>query len=119
VSDGADDDEAQNIDETSSTADEIGGCYQCSNCVDYARCRQPRLPHGLISFADKRARINSHTARRGCVAVIDTGSYYGHVAYVNSTSGGIHIDEGNWPSGHCGTRSGSASSLHIAGYFCP
>jgi hypothetical protein len=104
----------------SSSESELGGCNQCSNCVKYARCRQPRLPYGLTSFADKVAAINSRTPRRGCVAVIRTGSVYGHVAYVNDVSGGrISIDEGNWPSGRCGRRSGTPAALNVRGYFCP
>lgn len=103
----------------SSVESELYGCNQCSNCVDYARCRMPSLPHGLTSYADKRARINSQTARGGCVAVINTGSYYGHVAYVRSVSGSrIYIDEGNWPSGRCGQRSGTRAALNIAGFIC-
>ena len=118
--DGADPGISMDDQPTASVSSELGGCGQCTNCVLYARCRQPRLPYGLTSYADKVSHINQHTAHAGCVAVIKTSSYYGHVAYVNSVSGGlVHIDEGNWPSGHCGTRSGTASALHIAGYICP
>ncbi len=107
----------ENVDESTSA---LGGCGQCSNCVDYARCRQRRLPHNLTSFSDKARTINSQTGHAGCVAIIRTGSYYGHVAYVNSMAGGrVHIDEGNWPSGRCGQRSGTKAGLNIAGYFCP
>lgn len=103
-----------------SISSELGGCGPCNNCVLYARCRQPRLPYGLTSYADKVRVINSRTARAGCVAVIKTSSSYGHVAYVNRVSGGrVSIDEGNWPSGRCGTRSGTPASLHITGYICP
>jgi hypothetical protein len=101
-------------------ASELGGCNQCSNCVKYARCRQPRLPYGLTSFGEKLHVINSHTPRRGCVAVIQTSSVYGHVAYVNGVGGGrISIDEGNWSSGHCGQRSGTPAALNVRGYWCP
>lgn len=104
---------------SSSVESELYGCNQCSNCVEYARCRQPRLPFGLTSYAQKRAQINTQNARRGCVAVINTGSYYGHVAYVREVSGGrIYIDEGNWPSGRCGQRSGTKGALNIAGFIC-
>ena len=99
---------------------ELSGCGPCDNCVLYARCRQPRLPYGLTSYADKVRQINRHTPHAGCVAVIKTTSYYGHVAYVNSVSGStVHIDEANWSSGHCGTRAGTAAALNIAGYICP
>ena len=104
----------------SSVSSELGGCNQCTNCVKYARCRQPRLPYGLTTYSDKVARINSRTPRRGCVAVIRTSSVYGHVAYVNGVSGGrISIDEGNWPSGRCGQRSGTPAALNVRGYICP
>lgn len=103
-----------------SISSELAGCGPCNNCVLYARCRQPRLPYGLTSYGDKVRAINSRTGRAGCVAVIKTSSSYGHVAYVNRVSGGtISIDEGNWPSGRCGRRSGTAASLHITGYICP
>lgn len=103
-----------------SSASELGGCNQCSNCVKYARCRQPRLPYGLTYWREKVARINSQTPRRGCVAVIKTSSVYGHLAYVNGVSGGrISIDEGNWPNGRCGQRSGAPAALNVRGYICP
>jgi hypothetical protein len=103
-----------------STESELGGCNQCSNCVLYARCRQRRLPYGLTSWRDKLAHVNSHTPRRGCVAMIQTSSSYGHVAYVNGVNGGrISIDEGNWPNGHCNQRSGTPAALNVRGYWCP
>ena len=103
-----------------SISSELGGCRQCSNCVLYARCRQPRLPSGLTYWSQKKARINSQKGRAGCVAMINTGSAYGHVAYVTSVNNGrIRIAEGNWPRGRCGTRSGTKSSLRIAGFWCP
>jgi hypothetical protein len=105
---------------SASVASELAGCGPCNNCVLYARCRQHALPYGLTTYADKVSHINSHTPHVGCVAVIKSSSSYGHVAYVNSVSGGtVHIDEANWISGHCGTRSGTASGLHITGYICP
>jgi len=102
---------------TSSVSSELGGCNQCNNCVDYARCRQPRLPYGLTSWSEKVSKINSHRPRAGCVAMIQTSSYYGHVAYVNKVSGSrIFIDEGNWNG--CNRRSGTAAALNIKGYWC-
>jgi hypothetical protein len=108
-------------DEPSATvSSELAGCGPCNNCVLYARCRQRRLPFGLTSYADKVRHINSHTPHVGCVAVIRSRSSFGHVAYVNSLSGGrVHIDEANWSAGRCGTRSGTPSALHITGYICP
>ena len=103
-----------------STESELGGCNQCSNCVLYARCRQRRLPFGLTTWREKLAKVNSHRPRRGCVAMIQTGSSFGHVAYVNDVNGSrISIDEGNWPSGHCGRRSGTPAALNVRGYWCP
>ncbi|AKT40640.1 CHAP domain-containing protein [Chondromyces crocatus] len=95
-------------------------CNQCSNCVLYARCRQPKLPFGLNTYQDKLNIINTQTAAAGYVAVINSGSSAGHVAYVTSVSGStIHIAEGNWPNGSCGTRSGTKAGLKIQGYFRP
>ena len=86
----------------------------------YARCRQRRLPFGLTTWREKLAKVNSHRPRRGCVAMIQTGSSFGHVAYVNDVNGSrISIDEGNWPSGHCGRRSGTPAALNVRGYWCP
>lgn len=113
-------DEGDSEGEVGSMSSDLASCNQCDNCVYYARCRQPRLPTGLTSYADKRAKINRSTAKAGCVAVINTGSYYGHVAYVTKVSGSkVYIAEGNWPSGHCGTRSGTKAALKITGYICP
>jgi hypothetical protein len=99
---------------------ELAACRPCDNCVLYARCKQPALPRGLFSYADKVSQINSHTPQVGCVAVIRSRSAYGHVGYVNGVSGGlVHIDEANWTSGRCGARSGTATSLNITGYICP
>ncbi|AKT40641.1 CHAP domain-containing protein [Chondromyces crocatus] len=95
-------------------------CNQCSNCVLYARCRQPKLPFGLTTYAQKRAIINTQTAKAGYVAIINSGSSYGHVAYVTKVNGStITIAEGNWPNGKCGTRSGTKAGLKIVGYFKP
>ena len=105
---------------SATVSSELAGCGPCDNCVLYARCRQHRLPYGLTSYADKVRQINSHTPHAGCVAVIKSSSVYGHVAYVNRVAGGVlHIDEANWTSGRCGTRSGTATALHVTGYICP
>ncbi len=126
-------DAIEGIENSETTADELGtaedvmessqeilACSQCDNCVLYARCRQPSLPFGLTSYADKVAIINTQTAAAGEVAIIKTSSSYGHVAYVTSVSGStIHIAEGNWPNGSCGTRSGTKAGLNITGFFKP
>jgi hypothetical protein len=114
------DDEEEDEGPVASSESELGGCNQCTNCVKYARCRQPRLPSGLTYWRDKVARINSRTPRRGCVAMIQTSSAYGHVAFVTGVSGGrISIAEGNWPTGRCGQRSGTPAALNVRGYWCP
>lgn len=98
----------------------MGGCNRCNNCVQYARCQQPALPHGLWSYEDKLNIMNSQDAVPGAVAVIDVGDATGHVAYVESASGdAITISEGNYPYGHCGTRTGTRETLRIQGYFVP
>lgn len=95
-------------------------CNQCDNCVYYARCRQPALPYGLTSYQDKLNIINNQTAKVGSVAIIKTSSIYGHVAYVTNVSGAqITIAEGNWPSGNCGSRTGTKAGLNIQGFFRP
>ncbi|EYF07505.1 CHAP domain-containing protein [Chondromyces apiculatus] len=95
-------------------------CNQCDNCVYYARCRQPALPYGLTSFQDKMNIVNTQTAKAGYVAIIQTSSSYGHVAYVTKVEGSkIFIAEGNWPNGQCGTRSGTKAALNIKGFFKP
>lgn len=122
--DGADGDEVSLDDlddedeKTASTSSELSGCNQCTNCVKYARCRQPKLPYGLTYWSEKLRIINSRTPRAGCVAVIKTGSAYGHVAYVRRVSGStVYIDEGNWGR-KCNSRSGTAAALKIQGYWC-
>ncbi|MFS8071406.1 MAG: CHAP domain-containing protein [Byssovorax sp.] len=119
-------DEASNeaqlsAEEVGTAEDELLACASatnCDNCVYYARCRKPSLPYGLTSYNDKVGIINTQTASAGAVAIINTGSYYGHVAYVTSVSGStINIAEGNWPSGSCGTRSGTKTGLKIAGFY--
>ena len=105
------------------TSDDLlaGYCPGCANCVYRARCLQPRLPTGLTSWSDKLNRINSHTPRVGCVAMIYTGSAYGHVAYVadRHADGTITIKEGNWVGDTCSSRRGTPGSLNIRGYWCP
>jgi hypothetical protein len=98
-----------------------GYCPGCSNCVYRARCLQPRLPTGLTYWRDKLAKINSHTARPGCVAMIYTGSAYGHVAYVSDkhADGTITIREGNWIGNSCSTRRRTPANLNVRGYWCP
>ena len=90
------------------TRDELlaGYCPGCANCVYRARCLQPRLPTGLTSWSDKLNRVNSHRPRVGCVAMIYTGSAYGHVAYVadRHADGTITIKEGNWVGDTCSSR---------------
>ncbi len=65
------------------------------------------MGYGWNEFPEKMKKVNSQTARVGCVAVISTSSVWGHVALVSGVNGStITIDEGNW-NGRCNTRSGS------------
>ena len=56
--DGADPGMSTGDEPTASVSSELGGCGQCTNCVLYARCRQPRLPFGLTTYAEKVSHIN-------------------------------------------------------------
>lgn len=98
-----------------------GYCPGCANCVYRARCLQPRLPTGLTTWRDKLNRVNSHTPRVGCVAMIFTGSQWGHVAYVSGkhADGTITIREGNWIGDSCSSRRRTPSALNVRGYWCP
>ncbi len=98
-----------------------GYCPGCANCVYRARCLQPRLPLGLTTWADKRSKINSQVARVGCVAMIYTGSQWGHVAYVadKHADGTITIREGNWIGNTCSSRRRTPGALNVRGYWCP
>lgn len=98
-----------------------GYCPGCANCVYRGRCLQPRLPHGLTYWRDKVARINSRSPRVGCVAMIYTGSAYGHVAYVSGrhADGTITIREGNWIGNSCSSRRRTPNALNVRGYWCP
>jgi hypothetical protein len=114
------------IDEESSPSageDQLAASYcpGCSNCVYRARCLQPRLPTGLTTWGDKLGKINSHTPRVGCVAMIYTGSQWGHAAFVadKHADGTLTLKEGNWISGQCSRRRGTPSRLNIRGYWCP
>lgn len=106
------------------TGDELlatGYCPGCANCVYRARCLQPNLPTGLTTWSDKLSRINSHTPRVGCVAMIYTGSTYGHVAFVadKHADGTLTIKEGNWVGDTCSSRRNTPTNLNIRGYWCP
>ncbi|MFZ1422610.1 MAG: CHAP domain-containing protein [Saprospiraceae bacterium] len=92
-----------------------------TNCVKYARCKQPKLPFGLNSYQDKVNIINTQTAKAGYVAIIDVGNNFGHVAYVMGVSGSkITLRETNWCStSKVSTRTGSKSALSITGFFKP
>jgi hypothetical protein len=98
-----------------------GYCPGCANCVYRGRCLQPRLPFGLTYWSQKVATINSHTPRPGCVAMIYTGSVYGHVAYVadKHADGTITIREGNWIGNTCSSRRKTPAALNVRGYWCP
>jgi hypothetical protein len=67
------------------------GAYQSDacNCVYYARDRQPSLPSGLSTCSDKKSKVNSNTAKAGCVLFRTGDPTYCHAAYVTSVSGGV------------------------------
>ncbi len=98
-----------------------GYCPGCANCVYRGRCLQPRLPSGLTYWSQKLGIVNSSTPRIGCVAMIYTGSQYGHVAYVSDkhADGTITIREGNWIGDSCSSRRRTPANLNIRGYWCP
>lgn len=103
---------------------EAAACGSCDNCVLHARCRQPGLPFGLTTYAQKKAIINSASARAGCVAIIPSSSSYGHVAYVERVDTApnpnrIYLREANWAAGQCTGRNGTKAGLNIEGFWCP
>lgn len=99
--------------------------HKC-NCVLYVRCRWvPSLPTGLTTKASKIAIINSYTPSVGAVAIMTVGTY-GHVAYVTAVKRdargnvvSITVDEANYSSCKVGQRTGSPSSMKVAGYYVP
>jgi hypothetical protein len=113
----------ENEPESSSSGEllEAGYCPGCANCVYRARCLQPRLPLGLTTWGEKLGKINSHTPRSGCVAMIYTGSQWGHVAFVDArhADGTITIREGNWVGNTCSSRRRTPAALNVRGYWCP
>lgn len=57
-------------------------------------------------------------AQSGAVAVIDAGTHWGHLAYVEAVNGAIlTISESNWVAGQCGQRQGTIAQLEIVGFF--
>lgn len=89
------------------------------NCVYYARCKSSHCPaSGMTTYANKQGKCNLWTAKVGAVAVINTGSTYGHVAVVTAISGTtITLRESNWCGKYVSSRSGTASGLSIYGYI--
>ncbi len=90
------------------------------NCVAYARDRQPKLPTGLTTCADKQSKVNSHTPAPGCVMFRTGDPTYCHATYVTGVSGGnVYYDQANWTPCKCSSDVISASSPAIMGYWCP
>ena len=110
------------------TTEVIG--YSDKQCVECAREKVPSLPRGLYTLADKKTIINSHTCKKGRVAIMDVGPV-GHVAYVagcdsKGKTQGITLDyECNYLSGRITRRTSQVSGnihksekeLRILGYF--
>lgn len=90
------------------------------NCVYYARDRQPKLPTGLTTCADKKSKVNSHTPAPGCVLFRTGDPTYCHAAYVTKVSNGnVYYDQANWTPCKCSSDYLSTSSTAILGYWCP
>lgn len=90
------------------------------NCVFYARKRVPKLPYGLWTIWNKKKIINSHKAKIGRVAIINTGLPWGHVAViVGKGSDRIVIQEANYYTCKITERQGTEKDLKILGYFNP
>ncbi|MCC6743721.1 MAG: CHAP domain-containing protein [Acidobacteria bacterium] len=107
--------------------DKVASCEQhACNCVLYARCRVPSLPGPLNTHQQKLDIINHQFPRVGSVAVhnINT-SGAGHVSVVTAvairTDGNLDVTvtEANYQSCRITSRTGTPSSLKIAGYFDP
>jgi surface antigen len=102
-----------------SLSDACANTTNNGNCVYYARCKSTHCaPSGMTTYADKQGKCNLWTAKVGAVAVINTGSTYGHVAVVTAISGTtITLRESNWCGKYVSSRSGTASGLNIYGYI--
>lgn len=98
------------------------GAYEADkcNCVYYARDRQPALPGGCTTCADKENMANSHTAKAGCVLFRTGDPTYCHAAYVTKVSSGtVHYEQSNWTPCACSSDSLPEDSNKIIGYYCP
>jgi hypothetical protein len=97
-------------------------CPFCDNCVLYVRCKLPKLPTGLTSYASKKKICNAWSPVAGYAVVMPSASYpgNGHIAYVQSvnSNGTITISEGNF-NGNCNTRTKTPSQLSVYGYWKP
>lgn len=90
------------------------------NCVYYARDRQPKLPTGLTTCADKKSKVNSNTPAAGCVIFRTGDPTYCHAAYVTKVANGnVYYDQANWTPCKCSSDYLSTSSSSILGYWCP
>jgi hypothetical protein len=90
------------------------------NCVYYARDRQPKLPGGLSTCDDKKSKINSHTAKPGCVMFRTGDPTYCHATYVTKVqNGNVYYDQANWTPCQCSKDSLPSGSSKIMGYWCP
>lgn len=90
------------------------------NCVYYARDRQPKLPTGLSTCADKKNKANSQNAAPGCVMFRTGDPTYCHATYVTKVANGlVYYDQSNWSPCKCSSDGISATSSAILGYWCP
>jgi len=89
-----------------------------SNCVSFARKRYSKLPYGLFTIGNKKNIINSCNPVKGCVAIMDVGTTWGHVGIVKKVgSHHVTIIEANFHAGKITERHGTEEDLRIIGYF--
>ena len=106
------------------TSDTVISCSpfeaEAWNCVKYARDRQPKLPTGLETCADKKNAANSPNPKVGCVLFRTGDPTYCHAAYITAvSSSSITYEQANWTYCKCSRDSLSTSSTAIIGYWCP
>jgi CHAP domain-containing protein len=110
----------------------IGNGPNDGNCVLYLRENKniKKLPHGLITFEQKKKIATEHEPKKGSVAIINIG-YWGHVALVtkvvsNGNKQSISLEEANNPTPGYWVRTISGKNIkdiekeaHIVGYYYP
>ena len=108
------------------------GSDKKSNCVLFARYKTPSLPSNLRTYEDKiqnaKNREATEVPSQGWIAIENTDSKWGHVAWVKSASKDgdtitVTTHDGNWSNGkqknRIYERTGTTSELKIKGYYAP